>query len=141
MTDAELAFKTGSIFNQKITSTFWSSFKGKYGRVQIEVLVFLSEVDSAQASEIASELNISKQHVSLILKEFISDKYVDVIANPNDKRANLVSISKTGQEFLNEHIEISNEAFRNIVSKMDDKEKKEFLDAMNTIYTILNKIE
>lgn len=71
MTEAELAFKTGSIFNKKITSSFWSSFKGKYGRVQVEVLVFLSEVESAQASEIVKELNISKQHVSLILKEFI----------------------------------------------------------------------
>ncbi|MBO6111087.1 MAG: MarR family transcriptional regulator [Methanobrevibacter sp.] len=70
MTDAELAFKMGRLFNNKITSTFWSSFKGEYGRVQIEVLVYLLEVDSAQVSEIASQLNISKQHVSLIIKEF-----------------------------------------------------------------------
>lgn len=47
MTDAELTFKTGSIFNKKITAAFWSSFKGKYGRAQVEVLVFLSEVESA----------------------------------------------------------------------------------------------
>lgn len=47
MTNADLAFKTGSIFNKKITAAFWSSFKGKYGRAQVEVLVFLSEVESA----------------------------------------------------------------------------------------------
>lgn len=141
MTDADLAFKTGSIFNKKITSAFWSSFKGKYGRVQVEVLVFLSEVESAQASEIAKELNISKQHVSLILKEFISDGYVETVSNPKDKRANLVSISQLGQEFLNEHIEISNQVFNDIVSKMNEDEKRKFLDAMDTIYTILNNVE
>ncbi len=141
MTDAELAFKTGSIFNKKITSAFWSSFKGKYGRVQVEVLVFLSEVESAQASEIVKELNISKQHVSLILKEFISDGYVKVVSNPNDKRSNLVSITKSGQEFLNEHIEISNQVFNEIVSKMSEEEKKKFLDSMDTIYTLLNNVE
>lgn len=140
MTEAELAFKTGSIFNKKITSAFWSSFKGKYGRVQVEVLVFLSEVESAQASEIVKELNISKQHVSLILKEFISDGYVKTASNPNDKRANLVSITPLGQEFLNEHIKISNRVFNDIISKMNKEEKKEFLDAMETIYVLLKKI-
>ena len=141
MTDAELAFKTGSIFNKKITSAFWSSFKGEYGRVQVEVLVFLSEVKSAQASEIASELNISKQHVSLILKEFISAGYVNSITNPNDKRTSIVSITQSGQEFLNEHIEISNHVFNRIVSKMSDEDKKQFLDALNTIYAMLNDVE
>lgn len=141
MPDAELAFKTGSIFNKKITAAFWSSFKGKYGRAQVEVLVFLSEVESAQASEIARELNIFKQHVSLILKEFISDGYVETVSNPNDKRANLVSISKLGQEFLNEHVEISNQVFNDIVSKLNEEDKKKFLDAMDTIFTILNNVE
>ena len=141
MTDADLAFKMGSKFNKMITSAFWSSFKGKYGRVQVEVLVFLSEVESAQASEIAKELNISKQHVSLILKEFIRDGYVTVITNPKDKRSNLISISLQGKEFLNEHIEISNQVFDNILSKMDKEEKKLFLDSMHIIYSLLRKVE
>ena len=141
MTDADLAFKMGSKFNKMITSTFWSSFKGKYGRVQVEVLVFLSDVESAQASEIVKELNISKQHVSLILKEFISDGYVNVVTNHKDKRANLISISERGQKFLNEHIEISNQVFDNLLSEMDKEERKLFLDSMNIIYALLSKVE
>ncbi|MDD6048971.1 MAG: hypothetical protein PUB95_05910 [Methanobrevibacter ruminantium] len=89
----------------------------------------------------ARELNIFKQHVSLILKEFISDGYVETVSNPNDKRANLVSISKLGQEFLNEHVEISNQVFNDIVSKLNEEDKKKFLDAMDTIFTILNNVE
>lgn len=61
-------------------------------------------------------------------------------SNPNDKRANLVSITPLGQEFLNEHIKISNRVFNDIISKMNKEEKKEFLDAMETIYVLLNKI-
>ena len=140
MTDAELAFKTGSIFNKKITSTFWSSFKGEYGKSQVEVLVFLSEVESAQPSEIVKKLNISKQHVSLILKEFIKEEYVKVKTNPDDKRSNLVSITKSGQEYIAKHIQISNDAFDKILSKMTKEEKEEFLDAMKTVYTLLSKI-
>lgn len=138
MTDAELAFKTGYIFNKKITSAFWSSFKGEYGRVQIEVLVYLLEVDSAQASEIVSELNISKQHVSRILKEFISVGYVDTVNNPNDKRANYVSISKKGRKYLEEHIKISDKVFEDILLRMNENDKKEFLEALNTVYMLLN---
>lgn len=139
MTDAELAFKMGRLFNKKITSTFWSSFKGEYGRVQIEVLVYLQEVDSAQASEIASQLNISKQHVSLIIKEFLSVNYVDVFSNPNDKRANLISITDLGKSYLQKHVEVSNRVFDDLISKMSNDEKKEFINALNTIYETLNK--
>lgn len=139
MTDAELAFKMGRLFNKKITSTFWSSFKGEYGRVQIEVLVYLQEVDSAQASEIASELNISKQHVSLIIKEFLKERYVETFANPNDKRANLISITELGRSYIQKHVEVSNHAFDEIVSRMSDAEKEEFINAMDTIYETLNR--
>lgn len=139
MTDAELAFKMGRLFNKKITSAFWSSFKGEYGRVQIEVLVYLQEVDSAQASEIASQLNISKQHVSLIIKEFLSVNYVDVFSNPNDKRANLISITDLGKSYLQKHVELSNRVFDDLISKMSNDEKKEFINALNTIYETLNK--
>lgn len=139
MTDAELAFKMGRLFNKKITSAFWSSFKGEYGRVQIEVLVYLQEVDSAQASEIASQLNISKQHVSLIIKEFLSVNYVDVFSNPNDKRANLISITDLGKSYLQKHVEVSNRVFDDLISKMSNDEKKEFIIALDTIYETLNK--
>lgn len=139
MTDADLAFKMGRLFNNKITSTFWSSFKGEYGRVQIEVLVYLMEVDSAQASEIASQMNISKQHVSLIIKEFLGVKYVDVFANPNDRRANLISITELGRSYIEKHVEVSNRAFDEIVSKMSDDEKRDFINAMGTIYETLDK--
>lgn len=137
MSDAELAFKTGCIFNKKITAAFWSSFKGDYGRVQIEVLVLLSEVKCVQSSEIVSSLNISKQHVSKIIKEFVSDRYVEVIPNPEDKRSNLISITETGQKLLDEHIEISNKAFNEMISKMNENERKQFIDALKTIYSIL----
>lgn len=63
---------------------------------------------------------------------------METVSNPNDKRANLVSISKLGQEFLNEHVEISNQVFNDIVSKLNEEDKKKFLDAMDTIFTILN---
>lgn len=66
---------------------------------------------------------------------------METVSNPNDKRANLVSISKLGQEFLNEHVEISNQVFNDIVSKLNEEYKKKFLDAMDTIFTILNNVE
>lgn len=66
---------------------------------------------------------------------------METVSNPNDKRANLVSISKLGQEFLNEHVEISNQVFNDIISKLNEEDKKKFLDAMDTIFTILNNVE
>lgn len=48
--DSELAFRTGELFNKKITAIFLDSFKGKYGHTQVEVLIYLHDHGEAKAT-------------------------------------------------------------------------------------------
>ena len=139
MKDTELAFRTGALFNKHITNAFWSSFKGEYGRVQVEVLVYLFDNGKAQASEIAEELNISKQHVSKIVAGFIRLGYIDEVPNETDKRASVLSLTDRGREYLAEHFEASNRSFEALVALMSESERKRFAQAMKDISSLIIK--
>lgn len=139
MTDAELAFQTGALFNRKITDAFWDSFKGELGRVQAEVLVYLHDHEPAQASDIGDALNISKQHVSKIISGFIGSGYVDHQTNEADKRSVSLALTEKGREYLARHFAISGCSFECLLQKMNDAEKKQFRDAMDVISDLLSK--
>lgn len=139
MKDTELAFRTGALFNKHITNAFWSSFKGEYGRVQVEVLVYLFDNGKAQASEIAEELNISKQHVSKIVAGFIRLGYINEAPNEADKRASVLSLTEKGRGYLSDHFEVSNRSFETFVCLMSDSERTRFAQAMKDISNLISK--
>ena len=139
MKDTELAFKTGALFNKHITDAFWSSFKGEYGRVQVEVLVYLFDNGPVQASEIAEGLNISKQHVSKIVASFIKTGYINDSSKETDKRASLLTLTEKGREYLSAHFEASDRSFESLVGEFNETEKERFVRAMKEISDLISK--
>ena len=139
MTDAELAFKTGKLFNSMITDVFWDSFKGELGRTQVEMLVYLYDHKQAQASEIAEALNISKQHVSKNIAKFIDLGFVKYSQNRSDRRSQILSLSDDGKEYMKKHIEVSNNVYIQLLGEMSSEEKADFRNSMEMISDLLTK--
>ena len=139
MTDAELAFKTGKLFNSMITDAFWDSFKGELGRTQVEMLVYLYDHEQAQASEIAEGLNISKQHVSKNIAKFIDLGFVKNSQNRSDRRSQILSLSDDGKEYMKKHIEVSNNVYIQLLGEMSSEEKADFRNSMEMISDLLTK--
>lgn len=139
MKDTELAFKTGALFNKHITDAFWSSFKGEYGRVQVEVLVYLFDNGPVQASGIAEGLNISKQHVSKIVASFIRIGYVNDSPSETDKRANVITLTELGRQYLADHFAASDRSFESLVGEFTESEKTRFIQAMKEISDLISK--
>ena len=139
MKDTELAFRTGALFNKHITDAFWSSFKGEYGRVQVEVLVYLFDNGQVQASEIAEGLNISKQHVSKIVALFIRTGYVCDSPNETDKRANVLTLTEQGRRYLAAHFAASDHSFEALVGAFSETEKARFIQAMKDISDLISQ--
>ena len=138
-TDAELAFRTGSLFDATVTSAFWDSFKGELGRAQVEVLVYLHDHGQARASEIADELNISKQHVSKIVNGFVDSGYIEALTGSDDRRSKVLSLSREGAEYLEGHIRLSDLAFERLVSSMDEAERARLRESMSVMGELLAK--
>ena len=138
MTDTQLAFKVGEEFNKKITSAFWQSFKGEYGRVQASVLVYLYDNGEGQASEIADALNIPKQHASKIVKEFVLDGMVEVHQSAKDRRANSLSLTEKGKACVESHVQESDAAFEQLMGKLTQDQKGQFRLAMESLHKLLS---
>lgn len=134
---ADLAFMAGELFNNKITSAFWSSFKGEYGRIQVSVLVYLYDHKIAKASDIAIELNVPKQHISKIINDFKEEGMVVEEKDVQDKRSRILSLTEKGLNYIRQHLEMSNLSFYSLLESMDEKDREDFLNALETIVRVL----
>lgn len=140
MTDAQLAFRVGEVFDRKITSVFWTSFKGEYGKIQAEVLVYLHGHASCQASEIARALNVPKQHISKIVGNLEMQNMVAAEPIATDRRKKGLSLTPEGQQYLEAHIRESNEHFNGLLSRLDDRRRDQLRTAMQTMNSILQAL-
>lgn len=118
MTDAELAFRAGELFNKKITAAFWDSFKGEYGHTQVEVLVYLHDHGEAKAAELCVAIGVPKQHISKIVKGFLEDELLENHPSPDDRRVGILSLSTKGKELLRKHYQISDDHFDALMKKL-----------------------
>lgn len=133
------AHRAGQLFNSKITKEFWASFKGEVGRVQAEVLVFLHDFPDSNLTEIVEELNVPKQHVSKIVIDFVDEGLIESRKNTKDKRSNTLRLTHKGEEYIQKHLEISYEHFISLMNDMDETDRKEFIQALETINRILSR--
>jgi DNA-binding MarR family transcriptional regulator len=139
MKDAELAFRTGELFNTMITDAFWDSFKGELGRVQAEILVYLYDQNLAHASEIAESLNIAKQHVSKAIAGFVESGLVCCQPSETDGRSSILALTDEGRKYIEKHLRISDESFRHLLEKMDPDERENFRSSMKYIVALLSR--
>ena len=137
MTDAELAFRTGELFNQKITAVFWDSFRGEYGAAQAKALVYLYDHGQAKAAELALALDVPKQHISKMAKGFAADGLVETHPCPGDQRANLLALTAKGKVLLQKHYAVSNAYFDNCIKTLTPEQARKFTTAMQQMCDIL----
>ena len=139
MTDVELAYRMRVLFEQKISSVYFDSYKPSYGKVQVDVLDYLFEHEAVNAVSLAEELNVPKQHISRILKKLEADGQIVSTVDPSDRRYRKVSLSPEGRRIVREHIEISNRHFDAVVRTLSEDERKELSTAMASIVRVLGK--
>lgn len=137
MTDAELAFRTGELFNKKITAAFWDSFKGEYGHTQVEVLNYLRDHEQAKAAELAAALGVPKQHISKIVKGFAAEGLLIVSPDTEDQRISLLALSPAGEALLQKHYRISDAHFEQLLNTLPPAQVQELRTAMEQMRTIL----
>ena len=140
MTDAELAFRTGELFNKKITAAFWDSFRGAYGPAQIKALVYLYDHGQTKAAELTTVLDVPKQHVSKMVKCFAADGLVETLPCPDDQRANLLALTDKGKAMMQEHYRISDAYFVKQMQSLSPEQAEAFRTAMQQMCRILEEL-
>ena len=140
MKETQVAYQLRVLFDKKITSFYMDSFKGMFGKVQVEVLDYLYENREARTKELAERLNVPKQHVSKIISRL---EELELVANKpdiSDGRASLYFLTDKGMDLMNSHIEQSNRNFEALLQNLCEEERKQLLGAMELMVTCLNKM-
>lgn len=140
MDSVQSAYRLRVLFEQKITAEYYDSFKGRFGRVQVEVLSHLYEHRWARVQELADILNIPKQHASKIISRLEEQGLIAGTSDPRDRRSTLYSLSDGGLTMMEEHLEISNRCFAQRLEKLTPEERETMLSAMQTVAALLEKI-
>ena len=140
VTDVELAYQMRTLFEQKITSYYFDSFKGSFGRVQAEVLSYLYDHGETSAAALAEAMNVPKQHISKIVHRLVEEGRLESKTAPSDKRMRSLSLSAEGRMLVRGHIENSNLHFHEATSGLTTEEKEELIRSMESIIRIMNKI-
>lgn len=140
MTDAELAFRTGELFNKKITAAFWDSFRGEYGPTQAEVLVYLYDHGQARAADLAVALDVPKQHISKIIKGFAADGLVEMLPCSADQRVNLLVLTAKGKALLQKHYAASDACFNNRIKALQPGQAEVLRATMEQMCSILENL-
>ena len=140
MNASQAAYQLRVLFEQKITAHYYALFKGSFGRVQADVLSCLYDQKSTNVQQVASFLDIPKQHASKILARLQEQQLVEKCADPKDKRAALFSLSDKGHAFMQEQLETSNARFESRFAALSKEEQAEFLRAMEQVTHYLEKL-
>jgi len=137
MSDAKLAYELRVLFERKITAPYYDSFKGKYGRTQVEVLNYLYDNDAAGVQKLAQTLNIPKQHASKIVGRLKEEGLLLCREDPKDRRALRFSLSPEGKHLMELHIADSNHRFKQCLEALEERERRRFRQAMEAMVEIL----
>ena len=140
MKEAQLAYQLRVLFEQKITSYYLDSFKGMFGKVQVEVLIYLYDNAGVRVQKLAEKLNIPKQHASKIVARLEELGLVGGKTDESDKRANLYFLTEQGLELMNRHMEASNQNFEEMLKCLTEKEKEQMMLSMKTMIDLLKKM-
>jgi len=137
---SEIAYRFQVLFHQKVTSAFHLSFKGEFGRVQMETLCFLQEHSLVRGQELSQSLNIPKQHVSKIMGRLEELGLVVHQVDSRDNRFCLYSLSDQGKKMMAERIGESNRSFESRLSRLSQEDQDRFQSAMETLVEVLEKL-
>ncbi len=104
------------------------------------VLVVLQNEGTSTITKIGALLHMSKQQMTPIVNKLTKDGYILKEISPEDHRYIRISLTKNGQQLLDEHTENIRLRFEHSVSKLTDAEIKSFTSSLDNFVSSINKM-
>ncbi len=109
--------------------------KIKFGRAHHRVIYFVGKQNNLTIKELLSILKITKQSLSRVLNQLVSEKYI-ILAIGDDKRTKKLSLSKKGQELEKKLSEIQISKIYNIINEFNENDINGF---KKVLYAMIDK--
>ena len=135
----QTAYLVGNFFVSDIYAYYQDTYKGVLGKVQVEALDYIHRSEKASIKELATVLNISKQHASKIAGKLEELGYARKEKDPNDGRGILYTLTDAGSRFINEHINMSNRHFSEVLASFSEADREQLLSGLRILEEVLAK--
>lgn len=107
---------------------------------QFAVLCTLMDTAGMAITDISRQLNISKQQMTNIIDKLVNTGYVGRKADPKDRRRIVITITKTGEKLLDDHMELFRQRFDYYAQNLTDNERSELAQILRRYYELINKM-
>jgi len=93
----------------------------------IRTLKCIKHINNCNASDIACHLFLDKSQVTRLLKELVSNKYVEKAQDPKNHRSQLLSLTSTGDQLLIKITKLHMKIIEKMTTGLTDKQIQDFM--------------
>jgi DNA-binding MarR family transcriptional regulator len=97
---------------------------------EFKVIIFLGKNGDAKMTDIAEHMNLVVSSLTSIADKLVEKKYVQRKRSETDRRIVRLSLTKKGRDFFSELRKIKKTKGREILSLLDDEDKKVYVELM-----------
>lgn len=129
------------LFRKLITRPMELCFSADLTVTQLYTMTALSEADSMNMTQLASQLYISKQQLTKIVDALVEKGFVHRFGDPGNRRVVLVSLTESGQKLMRQHQELFIDSLIPAFDQLTDAQKHKLVSATEDILQILQNLE
>ncbi|RDY24726.1 MarR family transcriptional regulator [Romboutsia maritimum] len=131
----------------KIYSSLYLEYLKKYSveynvnKTQLRALMFIKNYGNISMTDLCSKLNIEKGSLTSMVDDLTEKGYVFRERDLGDRRKYLITITEKGEEIAIDFIIKLSEKLEEKLSKLNEEDRKKYIEAIDTLQYILSKEE
>ncbi|MGN1033962.1 MAG: MarR family winged helix-turn-helix transcriptional regulator [Intestinibacter sp.] len=131
----------------KIYSSLYLNYLKQYSglydvnKTQLRALVFMKNYGEISMTELCSKLNIEKGSLTSMIDDLSNKGYVYREKNLKDRRKYMIIITEEGKKIAADFTEKLSNDLEEKFFKLNDQDRAKYLEAIQTLETLLNKSE
>ncbi|MBU5334921.1 MarR family winged helix-turn-helix transcriptional regulator [Intestinibacter bartlettii] len=131
----------------KIYSSLYLNYLKQYSglydvnKTQLRALVFMRNYGEISMTELCAKLNIEKGSLTSMIDDLSKKGYVYREKNLKDRRKYMIVITEEGKQIAADFTEKLSNDLEEKFFKLNSEDREKYLDAIETLETLLNKSE
>ena len=131
----------------KIYSSLYLNYLKQYSglydvnKTQLRELVFMRNYGEISMTELCAKLNIEKGSLTSMIDDLSKKGYVYREKNLKDRRKYMIVITEEGKQIAADFTEKLSNDLEEKFFKLNTEDREKYLDAIETLETLLNKSE
>ena len=131
----------------KIYSSLYLNYLKQYSglydvnKTQLRALVFMKNYGEISMTELCAKLNIEKGSLTSMIDDLSKKGYVYREKNLKDRRKYMIVITEEGKKIATDFTEKLSNDLEAKFFKLDTEEREKYLEAIETLETLVNKSE